>query len=154
MDVKLSYPVPDQYADAWAATAEVCTHNLCKIITGGWQGVEVAFGVSKRVPWIGDGAVYSVSELAAKLCRAQAGKFAGEATRDPKFFCHILLTDFQCKHADCRLQIARTSVLFCGCFEWISPGPWNITVNGLLPSLHAIVSMDHRLSYHPVSNLD
>lgn len=33
--------------------------------------------------------MYSASELAAKLCRAQAGKFAGEATRDPKFFCQI-----------------------------------------------------------------
>lgn len=66
------------YFDAWAATAAVCAHNLQKkkkIITkGAGRRWRLPLGVSKRVPWIGDGAVYSVSELAAKVYRVQAGK--------------------------------------------------------------------------------
>lgn len=46
------YPVHAlaRHFDASAATAGVCAHNLCKMINRGWQEVEVAFGVSKRVP--------------------------------------------------------------------------------------------------------
>lgn len=76
----------------------VRSYNLCKIIPRGgggggvgrrWEGGGVAFGVSKRVPRIEDGAVYSVSELAAKVYRVQAGKFAGEESHHPELLCHI-----------------------------------------------------------------
>lgn len=50
----------------------ICATILCW--WGGWQGVEVAFGVSKRVPWIWDGAVYNASESVAKVARCEFGE--------------------------------------------------------------------------------
>lgn len=87
--------------------------------------------------------MYSVSKLAAKVCRVQAGKFAEEATRDSNSFPLILSTDFQCNHANCRLQIAGSPLQpFADVFSGSLVLEELRSYNGVPPLLHAVVSMD------------
>lgn len=89
--------------------------------------------------------MYSVSDLAAKVYRVQAGKFAAEESRHPELLCHITY---------------GFSVQTCGLQTFVkgSEGkpPGEITLNASLPSVGYMLAFQWTvgLSYHSVSNLD
>lgn len=98
--------------------------------------------------------MYSVSELAAKVTWRRQESLQERRTVIPSCS-SVILPDVECNNVDCRFQITRTTVMFCGCFEGIAPCPLKkTTVNGFPLSPHVVVSMDYRLSYHSVSNLN